>query len=173
MRNLAALLLGSTALLMMPDAAEGGAPIATPPDSATPPASPPIDSAPPVATPPEVPPSDPMPAAEPDPMPPVEEPLTDSPTYTAYAPSSPSITAGRLVVLTVADKSLIGDDETCVAIVARVNDDGSINVRAFSPNGGEDLFFTGVLETSKVDAMEDGADKNAAKSVTWGWPTRA
>lgn len=106
-------------------------------------------------------------------MPPVEEPLTDSPTYTAYAPSSPSITAGRLVVLTVADKSLIGDDETCVAIVARVNDDGSINVRAFSPNGGEDLFFTGVLETSKVDAMEDGADKNAAKSVTWGWPTRA
>ena len=60
------------------------------------------------------------------------------------------------------------DGETAVAaIVVKVNDDGSANLKLLAPNGGEDGFVTGVRSKAEVDAMADGADKNAAMTCTW------
>lgn len=50
-------------------------------------------------------------------------------------------------------------DGGVAAIVVKVNDDGSLNLRCFAPNGGADPFVTGVRRKSDVEAMEDGPDK--------------
>lgn len=82
-----------------------------------------------------------------------------------------SITKGRVVFLTLA-APFDGETEV-VGIVVKVAEDGSANVKAFAPNGGADMPFTGVRSTVEVDAMPDGADKNAARTATWSFPPRA
>lgn len=64
-------------------------------------------------------------------------------------------------------------DEEAVGIVVKVNGDGTLNVKGFAPNGGADHTFTGVRNKAEVDAMPDGADKNAAITATWDWPPRS
>ena len=50
------------------------------------------------------------------------------------------------------------DGETqAVAKVVKVLDDGSINVRAYAPNGGADQFITGVRHESTLDDLPEGA----------------
>lgn len=82
-----------------------------------------------------------------------------------------AVTPGRIVSLRFG-KPFDGSD-TAAGLVVKVEDDDSINVKAFAPNGGSDHTFTGVLYREVVDAMPDGADKNAARSCTWEWPARA
>lgn len=102
---------------------------------------------------------------------PIAAPAAGSITETNGGPiSKPLITKGRLVFVALATP--IEGETEIVGIVAKVNEDGSINVRGFSPGGGVDPFFSGVLPTEYVDGMVDGADKNAARSATWGWPPR-
>lgn len=98
-------------------------------------------------------------STEPDPAPPAPPPQVMA-----------TISKGRTVFVTLATP--IEGETEIVGIVAKVNEDGSINVRGFSPGGGVDPFFSGVLPTEYVDGMVDGADKNAARSATWGWPPR-
>jgi hypothetical protein len=83
---------------------------------------------------------------------------------------APKISRLRMIILTLVDP-LDGETEWG-GIVTKVNDDGTVNVKGLAPNGGADTFFTGVHSKADVDAMPDGADKNAAKSCVWDWPAR-
>lgn len=82
------------------------------------------------------------------------------------------VSPGRIVQLTFGGGAELDGSPTAVGIVTAVLDNGAINVRAFNPSGGADPFYTGVLQTDDVDSMPEGADKNAALSVTWDWPPR-
>lgn len=75
-------------------------------------------------------------------------------------------TQGRLVA------AYLAEGGQAAAMVAKVNEDGTLNLRVFAPDGGADPFFSGVLRKEDVDKMEDGADKNAAMACTWAWPER-
>lgn len=86
------------------------------------------------------------------------------------AETVPVITAGRVVFLALADP--LDGESVVVGIAVKINDDGSINARAFAPNGGADRTYTGVRPTEYVASMTDGADKNAALSATWSFPPR-
>lgn len=94
-------------------------------------------------------------------------------TAPADAPAAPvvTITPGRIVLVKPA--SGIDGEAGAVGIVVKVNGDDSVNVKAFSPNGGADVTYTGVRHAAEVDAMPEGADKNAAASCVWDWPPRA
>lgn len=79
-------------------------------------------------------------------------------------------TPGRIVTLTVPGPGVEGVAEVA-AVIAKVNDDGSINARAFSPNGGADPFFTGLKSKADHDALaEDDPGRHLA---SWDWPARA
>lgn len=88
--------------------------------------------------------------------------------------AAPKISAGRFVTLSLDENSdaTVDGEKTCVGLVTKLLDDGSVNVRAFAGNGGSDVNFTGVRNKTEVDAMPDGADKNAARAAVWDWPAR-
>jgi hypothetical protein len=117
---------------------------------------------------------------DPNPAPPPAPTNIDNPRPPAPNPPA-TATPGRIVTLTFDPKRdaegkptfSFDGEHVAAAVVTRVYDDGSINVKAFAPNGGADQAFTGVRHKADVDAMPDGADKNAAMSVTWDWPARA
>lgn len=95
-------------------------------------------------------------------LPPVEQP-----------PKPPAtVTPCRLVMLTF-DAARPFDGEVHVpGLVLKVFEDGTINVKAFAPNGGADVTVTGVHHVDDALAMPEGADRNAAMSCTWDWPPR-
>lgn len=104
-----------------------------------------------------------------------ERPADPGPVLTdpqpAPAVAQQTVSKGRIVFLTLAE-AIEGEFEIA-GVVAKVNEDGSINVRGVSPGGGVDPFFSGVLPTEYVDAMIDGsAEKNGARTATWHWPPR-
>lgn len=85
-----------------------------------------------------------------------------------------SVTPGRMVTLRFPDERPFDGATVAAGVVVNTEfDDGSINVKAFAPNGGADVTFTGVRYRPDVEAMDEGADKNAAMSCTWDWPARA
>lgn len=60
------------------------------------------------------------------------------------------------------------DDEIVVAIVSRVNEDGTINAHVFYPRRPA-AFVTGLRHVEDRDALpEDSAERNLA---AWAWPT--
>lgn len=87
--------------------------------------------------------------------------------------AAPKVSVCRIVMLYLDENGdgLDGHFEAA-GIVTLVNEDGSINVKAFAPSGGADVSYTGVKARPDVDAMEDGADKNAARAAVWDWPAR-
>jgi len=112
----------------------------------------------------------PAPAStQPDPNPPPPASNTNS-------SQSPKITAGRIVIINCPKQEDgsggIDGDESCVAIVTKVRDDGTINAHGFAPNGGTAPPFTGVHFAGDVESMPAGADRNAAAAITWDWPPR-
>lgn len=153
------------------------APVAVVVDAST--GAPVVDAG--AATPPDpsVPPVDPVAAVPPagnqsSPPPAAIDPTTAPPNSPPPAPAQPpqSITAGRIVALAFSSDAMFDSSTSGVGIVVKVADDGSANVKAFSPDGGADGFFTGVRNADDVAAMPDGADKNAALACTWAFPPR-
>lgn len=106
-------------------------------------------------------------SGSPDPLPPG---TTSTPTSTPASAPTVTVTPGRIVLVKPA--SGIDGEAGAVGIVVKVNGDGSVNVKAFSPNGGADVTFTGVRHAAEVEAMPEGADRNAAASCVWDWPPR-
>ena len=84
------------------------------------------------------------------------------------APQVPS--KGRIVTVFAGGGASFDGDAEAAAIVARVNDDGSLNVRVISPNGGADQFVTGLKTKAELDALPEG---DAGRNVSfWDWPAR-
>lgn len=76
----------------------------------------------------------------------------------------PSLEGARLgsdvLVIFPTDQPFDGANEA-VGKVVLLLDDGAINVRVFAPNGGADLFLTGVRHASTLDDLPaDAAERN-------------
>lgn len=78
----------------------------------------------------------------------------------AYAPPEP--------VRDGLHDGIFGGDAGAAAIIARVNDDGTLNLSIFHPTGGNNLFATGVRAKEDVDKLD--ADDPERNAITWEWP---
>lgn len=160
---LASALLASSALVRMPDGMGGGGPGAAAPETAPPNAGGPGAAAPSVDNIIVADGAQKFTAAE----------IAANKSDTAAPEPKQKVSIGRIVIVSLDENGdgLDGHFEAA-GIVTLVNEDGSINVKAFAPGGGADVCYTGVKAKPDVDAMEDGADKNAARSAVWDWPAR-
>lgn len=101
---------------------------------------------------------------------PIPQPEFPDPAKAPETAPAPKVSAGRQVTVFFPKDQPFDGELEATATVTKVLEDGSVNVRVLAPNGGPDLFITGVKTTAERDALgDDDAAKNLA---AWDWPAR-